>query len=284
MEDRGEWEVVEPEAGSGTSATPSAAEQAKATAKDKKVKAHLLQCIPDDLLMQVAKKKTGKEVWESLKARFVSADRVKDARMQTLKGEFDAIRMKEDEPLDQVVGKLMTLSVKYNSLGGSLDDAEMVKKLFDIVPDRYLNVVAGIEQFYDLKTLAFDEAVGRLKAFEERTRRSSGGTRSDSGQVLLTQAEWEARQKRSGGDSSGKGRKHEGGGRGRGRGRCGGSGGRSGGSDAGKDSTGKRDKSHIKCFKCRNYGHYANRCPEEKKKEEAHYAKAEENEPTVLLA
>jgi hypothetical protein len=42
MEDRGEWEVVEPEAGSGTSATPSAAEQAKATAKDKKVKAHLL--------------------------------------------------------------------------------------------------------------------------------------------------------------------------------------------------------------------------------------------------
>jgi hypothetical protein len=42
--------------------------------------------------------------------------------------------------------------------------------------------------------------------------------------------------------------------------------------------------SHIKCFKCHKYGHYANRCPgEEKKKEEAHHASAVEYEPTVLL-
>jgi hypothetical protein len=29
--------------------------------KDKKARAHLLQCLPDDLLMQVTVKKTGKE-------------------------------------------------------------------------------------------------------------------------------------------------------------------------------------------------------------------------------
>jgi len=57
--------------------------------------------------------------------------------------------------------------------------------------------VAGIEQFYDLKKLAFEEAVGWLKAYEERTRRGAGAAvKSDTGQVLLTQAEWEARQKR----------------------------------------------------------------------------------------
>jgi hypothetical protein len=111
--------VVEPKAGTGSSATSSAVEQAKATTKDKKVKAHLLQCIPDDILMQVTKKKTRKEVWDSLKSRFIGADRVKDARMQTLKSEFDAIQMKEDEPLDQDVGKLTTMSIKYNSLGGA---------------------------------------------------------------------------------------------------------------------------------------------------------------------
>jgi len=43
----------------------------------------------------------------------------------------------------------------------------------------------------------------------------------------------------------------------------------------------KHDKSHIKCFKCHGYGHYANQCPGEK--EEAHYAKAEEKEHSVLL-
>jgi hypothetical protein len=30
-------------------------------------------------------------------------------------------------------------------LGGLLDDAALVKKLFDTVPERYINVVAGIE-------------------------------------------------------------------------------------------------------------------------------------------
>jgi hypothetical protein len=39
--------------------------------------------------------------------------------MQTLKSEFDAIQMKEDEPLDQDVGKLTTMSIKYNRLGGA---------------------------------------------------------------------------------------------------------------------------------------------------------------------
>jgi hypothetical protein len=162
--------------------------------------------------------------------------------------------------------------------------------LFDTVPDRFLNVVAGIEQFYDLKSLAFDEAVGRLKAFEERTRRGAVSTRGDGPQVLLTQAEWEARQKKSGGgDSSGRGKAQDSGGRGRGRGRGGGNRGRGGRGDApGRGGAGRgRDKSHIKCFKCHTYGHYANRCPSaEQKGEEANLARtgADQQPQALMLA
>jgi hypothetical protein len=167
--------------------------------------------------------------------------------LQTLKSEFDALRMKDEENIDAYAGKLTGMSVRYANLGGLLDDAALVKKLFDIVPERYINVVAKIEQFYDLKKLAFDEAVGRLKAFEEHTRRGVAGARSDTGQVLLTQAEWEARQKRTTGEGSRKSKSMESGSRGHGRGRGGGQGGRCGRGDPGKDSTveGKRDKSHI---------------------------------------
>lgn len=97
--------------------------------------------------------------------------------------------------------------------------------------------------------------------------------------------EWEARQKKSGGEGSRGGRSQDGGGRGRGRGRGGGRGDHGGRGEAGKDNAVKRDKSHVKCFKCKNYGHYANRCPGEKKKEEeAHHARAVQVEPSVLLA
>jgi hypothetical protein len=56
MEDQGVWEIVEPPEGSSSTVTEAM------RAKDRKAKAHLLQCIPNDLLMQVAGKKTGKEV------------------------------------------------------------------------------------------------------------------------------------------------------------------------------------------------------------------------------
>jgi hypothetical protein len=75
---------------SGETSEQGAMATAAAKMKDKKARAHLLQCLPDDLLMQVAAKKTMKEVWEC----------IKEARLQTLKSDFDAMRMKEDESID----------------------------------------------------------------------------------------------------------------------------------------------------------------------------------------
>jgi hypothetical protein len=57
----------------------------------------------------------------------------------------------------------------------------MVNKLFDTVPDIFINVVDRIEQFYDLKNLAFEEAVGHLKAYKERTRRGARSGKTEGG-------------------------------------------------------------------------------------------------------
>lgn len=110
--------------------------QTKAIAdKDKKVRAHLFQCLSDDLLMQVMKKKSGKEVWDSLKVWFMGAERMNDVRLQTLKVEFNVLKTNEEETLNQYAGKLTAMSVRYNNLGGSLDNLAMVKKLFDTMPE-----------------------------------------------------------------------------------------------------------------------------------------------------
>lgn len=172
MEDQDVWEVREP-IGEAME-TQSSAVAAAATTKDMKVRAHLLQCLPDNSLMQVVKKKMGKEVWDCLKERFIGADRVKEARLQMLKSEFDSLRMKDDEQVDQYTSKISATSVKYRNLGRTLYDSAMVKKLFDTVPDRYITMVAGIEQFFDLKKLAFEEVVGQLKAYEERIQQGAG--------------------------------------------------------------------------------------------------------------
>jgi hypothetical protein len=164
--------------------------------KNKMARAQLLQALPEDILMQVSTKPTTKEVWDSLKTRFVGADRVKAAHLATLKGEFDKLIMEDIEPLDDYASKISGMAARYVGLGVILDDASMVKKLLDIVPDRLYPAVAGIEQFYDVETMPFEEALSRLRAFDERSRRRSQVSRERrDDQLMLTEAEWQARQK-----------------------------------------------------------------------------------------
>ncbi|XP_062183219.1 uncharacterized protein LOC133887300 [Phragmites australis] len=285
MKDQGIWEAVEPAVG-----------EVIDEKKDKKARSHLFQKLPDDLLMQVARKKTVKKVWDCLKTRFVGADCVKNVGLLPLKSDFNAMRMQEGESLDQYAGRLNSMSVRYASLGEMLNDAALVKKLFDTVPDRFLSVIAEIEQFYDLDKMTFEEAVGRLKAFEERNRsRASGGNSIDGSQLLFTQAEWQARQKKDGGNSSSsnKGKSHlavessnrDRGGHGRDRGR--GKSGRGGMSRNDEESGlggGRRNKSQIKCFNSHKMGHYAKECKAPKKKEEeTHLTCVDDTDPTLLL-
>ncbi|KAE8806358.1 retrotransposon protein [Hordeum vulgare] len=110
----------------------------------------LLTALQEDLLMQVASKLTAREVWDSLKVRFVSVDRMKSLRMVA----------------------------RYERLGATLDNAMMVTKLLDMVSDRMYAALPGIKQFWDIDAMAFEEALGRLKAFEEWMRwRGQGSER-----------------------------------------------------------------------------------------------------------
>ena len=100
------WEAVAP--------ANDAAVNAK---KCKTARALLLSGLPKDVLLQVAAKPTTREVWDSLKVRFVGADRVRAARLASLRGEFDRLRMADGEDLDSFAGKLGAMTARYAGLG-----------------------------------------------------------------------------------------------------------------------------------------------------------------------
>ena len=189
--------------------------------KNKSARAFIFQANPEDVLLQIAKKKSTKDVWDCLKTRYIGADHVKKARLQTLKSELEALRMKEGETIDEFSDKLRGMAAKFAILGATLEDATLVKKLLDSAHDKFFQLVASIEQYSDLDAMPFEEAIGRLKPYEERILRRGNNGNTDS-QLLLTQAEWQARQQNGGRDSSGQGsntRGNEGRGRGKARGR-----------------------------------------------------------------
>ncbi|KAI3818796.1 hypothetical protein L1987_12614 [Smallanthus sonchifolius] len=159
MDAHGLWDAIEPPTGAVVDEK-----------KSKQARAFIFQSIPDEVLLQAAKKKTAKEVWDSLKSRYVGAERVQKARLHILKSEFEGLQMKDGESIDEYAGKLSGMVSKYNSDGAKLDDEELVRKLFDTVPERFINLVASIEQSSDVETMPFEEAIAHLKAYEDRVR------------------------------------------------------------------------------------------------------------------
>lgn len=60
----------------------------------------LVQSIPESLVLQVGELDLVKKVWDAIKTRHMGADRVKEARLQTLMAEFDRLKMKDNETID----------------------------------------------------------------------------------------------------------------------------------------------------------------------------------------
>ena len=84
------WEAIKDEATEGE--------------KNNMAMALLLQSIPEALILQVGELDTSKKVWEAIKTRHTGAERVKEARLQTLMSEFDRLKMKDTEPVDDFGG------------------------------------------------------------------------------------------------------------------------------------------------------------------------------------
>ncbi|GJT53206.1 zinc finger, CCHC-type containing protein [Tanacetum coccineum] len=111
-------------------------------------KAMILTTLPKDILMQVAQYKTAKEVWESIKVRYIGEERVQKARLQTLMSELETLKMKNNESINKT----------------------LVRKLLNSVPKKFLPIVASIEQYFEIDEMSFEEAMGRIITFEERIK------------------------------------------------------------------------------------------------------------------
>nr|GEW45993.1 zinc finger, CCHC-type [Tanacetum cinerariifolium] len=105
LEANGLWETIEPN------------EKTQADyRKDKTAIAFLYQALPEDQLLKITKHKTAKAICDALKTRHIREERVQQARLETLKSDFEMLYMKEDETIDTFTTKLTTFVHKAASL------------------------------------------------------------------------------------------------------------------------------------------------------------------------
>nr|GEX71509.1 zinc finger, CCHC-type [Tanacetum cinerariifolium] len=99
------------------------------------------------------------------------------------------LHIKEDETINTFTEKLTTLANKAGSLRHTIEDQTLVRKLLNAVPDRYLQIVASIEQYSDLSEMTMEEAIGRLKTYEERIKYKKGKQVDNQEKLMFTRHE-----------------------------------------------------------------------------------------------
>jgi hypothetical protein len=270
------WEAIKP-GGEGVKRT-----------HDRQAMGGILRSVPQEMWQMLGSKKTVKEAWEAVKSMRVGAERVKEANAQRLLQEFENIAFKDGETADDFALRINALAADLCTSGEAIEDARVVKKMLRVLPKRYQSIAISIETLLDLKTLTIEELVGRLKMVKDHLGIET--VTDKTSKLLLTEEDWVVRNRHQliseSSSSFGGEKKTE-------RPKFSGGGGRGERGDRGekkepvvKLTTMGTPRRKGRCRNCGIYGHWAEDCkkPKRERKEEAHIAQADTEQPSILLA
>jgi hypothetical protein len=236
----------------------------------------IYRSVPPELLPVLRKHKSSKDVWEAIQKMRTGSEKVRDAKAQILRSEYDQLWHKPGQSIDDLALRLQSITAKLSELGDPESDKKVMQKWLRIAPKRYAQLSHSIDNLVDLSTTSIEELVGRFKAAEERYEQDAeeeGGAK-----LYLPEEEWRLRTARgSPGSGSSSGNKPRGKNHDRGK-----DGTRTGGGNGGAP---RRDGN---CRYCGKAGHWAHECRKKQRDEGgahgAHVAKADEADPALLMA
>jgi hypothetical protein len=238
----------------------------------------ILTSVPPEMVPVLAAKDNAKMAWDMIKTLRVGVDRVREARRQKLRKEFDGLAFRTGENTEDFSLRVSSVITELQSLGDTTSELDGVQKILRVAPTRYAQMACSIETLIDLKQLSIEELSGRLSASE-----GSGPLEQEAGgRLLLTEEEWAARQQQhSSGSFSGekKGRPQ-----GKPKSPSGGDGGK-----APQEGGGSSEHRKGNCNYCGKPGHWAKECRkaqrdrERKKHETANLIQHEDGHEGGLL-
>jgi hypothetical protein len=178
---------------------------------------------------------TAKEMWDKLISSYEGNEKVKDAKLQTYRLKFEQPKMNEDETISKYFLRVEEHVNSMKGLGENFDDSLLVQKILRSLPEKFNPKVSTIEELNDLKNLSIDQLLGTLTAYEMRINKDKSSTREayfkadkNIDSILDDiEAKFVRRLKKGSGKYQG--------------------------------------KLPFKCFNCGKIGHFASKCPHQKK-------------------
>jgi hypothetical protein len=194
----------------------------------------ILNGLAEAKFVKVMHLQTTKEIWDKLISSYEGNEKVKDAKLQTYRVQFEKLQMKEDETIGKYFLRVEEPVNAMKALGEKIEEPSLVHKILRSLPNRFNPKVSAIEKLNDIKDLAFDQLLGTLTAYEMRIATDKPISREASFKVDKNEDsepdEIEAKFVRR----------------------------------LKKGSSKYQGKLSFKCFNCGKIGHFANKCPHKK--------------------
>lgn len=158
----------------------------------------ILKAVPPEFISALGSEVTAKKAWEKLTTLRLNGDRVRKAKAQQLRREYEAIAFRNDEAVEDFALQLTSLVNQLAVLGDKIGEEEVVAKYLRVVPAKFAQIALSIGTLLDLSELSIEDVTGRLKAVEEWVEAPT----QVAGDKLLLTEEWAARVKERQGESS----------------------------------------------------------------------------------
>ncbi|XP_072148540.1 uncharacterized protein [Setaria viridis] len=157
--------------------------------EDRLALAAIARSVPTEMVNLIGKKETAKEAWEAVKVIRMGVERVRVSNTQKLRRDFNNIAFKDGEGIDDFSMRISGLADNLRLLGDDIDDSEVVRKILQVVPDRFMQVAISIETLLDIEDMSVEEVTGRLRAVEQRLEARAAAAELGSRLLLSSREE-----------------------------------------------------------------------------------------------
>jgi hypothetical protein len=123
---------------------------------------------------------SAKAIWDKLISSYEGNEKVKDAKLQTYRLQFEQLKMNEDETVNNFFLRVEELVNAMKILGEKIEESSLVQKILRTLPDRFNPKVFAIEELNYLKSLDFDQLLGTFTTYEMSIGKDKSTTREAS--------------------------------------------------------------------------------------------------------
>ena len=115
----------------------------------------ILNGLTKSVFTKVMQCTSSKQDWDKLKIIYEGEFKVKESKIQTYKGQFESLKMKEEENIGEYLLCVDEVVNAIRELGGKLKEKEVVSKVLRTLPMRYDPKVSTLEEQDDLLLFFF---------------------------------------------------------------------------------------------------------------------------------